>query len=617
MSRQDEFFYFSAIPYSRENVKDLLLAGVVNPRLNTILFEGDLPIIKTLAYSLVGLMPNAEVIEGCPLKCSLGNRAALCQDCSAKYYGNRSFRVGFVEPEVFVFNARKSADELNAFIGNLRAFRGIVLLERISTLDQGILRHLFSHPLLAAAPLTEARFKLIALRDDEDPPLEESLKNQFGLVFNQYALGREVEDEELLNRMKAFDTEREKFQEVWQGENEGIINAVNHAKDAIGQVYIPLDVQVEAKKIINKRPRDIEYPDRVFTEVVSALCAIRKQPSATIDLYEQAAMIIYPEKTESRKKKKPAVDLRATVSLKGISTLVRKKGAVQVLMEEELERQKAKAAPETRVEAPVSQRSEERILRPPEEKKVAWEKIAEKAAMPPVREIISSREAVVEQPEVLTKEKAVAPPPPAPSKQIGGEKKKLSITMILVFDASGNSWIGQVKEIMSQVILDLNAKYIFNLSIAAFREKEAIILLPPTKEFSIAVEALHHMVIGGKAPLAEGILRGKELATDSKRLFPDDKPLVVLFTDGRANVSNSALSPSEAAKAACKELAVGNISTAVVDLEAGFLRFGFSEELARIAKGWTYHPDQLDAAHLGEYFAELLEKESKEKPIKK
>lgn len=193
----------------------------------------------------------------------------------------------------------------------------------------------------------------------------------------------------------------------------------------------------------------------------------------------------------------------------------------------------------------------------------------------------------------------------------------MSLSVILVFDASGNSWIGQVKEIMSQVLNMLKVKYIFNLSIAAFREKEAIILLPPTKDFSIAVEALRHMVVGGKAPLAEGILKGKELATDSKRLFPDDKPLVVLFTDGRANVSNSSLSPSEAAKAACKELTSSNISMAIVDLEAGFLRFGFSEELAKISKGWSYHPDQLDAEHFGEYFSELLEKESKEKSLKK
>lgn len=612
MNRQEDFFYFSAIPYSRENTKDLLLTGIVNPRLNTLLFEGDYPIIKTMALSLMGLLPQVEVIEGCPLKCSLGNRAALCSDCSAKYYGNKPFRIGFMDPEIYIIDSKKSVDDLNDFIGNLRTFRGVVLLDRISTLDQGILRHLFSHPLLTGAPLVESRFKIMALKDEEDPALDEALKNQFGLIFNQYALGREVEDDEFLNRVKAFDSEREKFQELWQGENEEIKDAVNHAKDTIGNVYIPLEVLVESKKIVNKRPRAIEYPDRVFNEVVSALCALRKLPSVSIDLYEQASQIIFPEKSESRKRKKVApMDLRATISLKGISTLVRKKGAVQALIDEELEREKQKAEQEKKLVSSSQEKSPGPVLSPPRFEKPA---VIERKPLPTSAAIFTEASGSGKPAEV--KEVRMASKP-ADETNEPTDRKKLSLSVILVFDASGNSWIGQVKEIMSQVLNMLKVKYIFNLSIAAFREKEAIILLPPTKDFSIAVEALRHMVVGGKAPLAEGILKGKELATDSKRLFPDDKPLVVLFTDGRANVSNSSLSPSEAAKAACKELTSSNISMAIVDLEAGFLRFGFSEELAKISKGWSYHPDQLDAEHFGEYFSELLEKESKEKSLKK
>jgi len=94
---------------------------------------------------------------------------------------------------------------------------------------------------------------------------------------------------------------------------------------------------------------------------------------------------------------------------------------------------------------------------------------------------------------------------------------------------------------------------------------------------------LAELPTGGRTPLAAGLLRAFDLATSASRRDPRLSPLVVILSDGRANV---ALEPDRSADEelvrvamACRRGFVGRCF--VVDSEpAGRIRLGRAERMA-------------------------------------
>jgi magnesium chelatase subunit D len=87
-------------------------------------------------------------------------------------------------------------------------------------------------------------------------------------------------------------------------------------------------------------------------------------------------------------------------------------------------------------------------------------------------------------------------------------------------------------------------------------------------------DALREVPTGGRTPLAGAL---HEAANLSRRYRPS---VVVLFTDGRANVSLAGGDPWEEAQAACGVLAESCAGSVVVDCEAGPISLGRAQRLA-------------------------------------
>jgi magnesium chelatase subunit D len=75
------------------------------------------------------------------------------------------------------------------------------------------------------------------------------------------------------------------------------------------------------------------------------------------------------------------------------------------------------------------------------------------------------------------------------------------------------------------------------VALVAFRGKEAELLLPPTRSLVRTKRCLADLPGGGGTPLASGIETGLALADAIKRR--GGTPLLVLLTDGRANVARN------------------------------------------------------------------------------
>jgi magnesium chelatase subunit D len=116
-------------------------------------------------------------------------------------------------------------------------------------------------------------------------------------------------------------------------------------------------------------------------------------------------------------------------------------------------------------------------------------------------------------------------------------RERSQTTAIFVVDASGSAAAQRLAEVKGAIELLLADCYIRRDSVAmvAFRGAGAQIVLPPTRSLARAKRILSGLPGGGGTPLACGLDCALALAEAVRR--KGQSPLLVLMTDGRANIA--------------------------------------------------------------------------------
>ena len=153
-------------------------------------------------------------------------------------------------------------------------------------------------------------------------------------------------------------------------------------------------------------------------------------------------------------------------------------------------------------------------------------------------------------------------------------KQRRETSAIFVVDASGSSAMQRLAEVKGAIELLLVDCYARRDSVAlvAFRGKTAEIVLPPTRSLARAKRVLAGLPGGGGTPIAAGIETALALADTVRR--KGQTPLVVLMTDGRANVGRTG-APGRAqafedAMQAGRQIRAAGIATLAIDTAPAF-----------------------------------------------
>jgi len=118
-------------------------------------------------------------------------------------------------------------------------------------------------------------------------------------------------------------------------------------------------------------------------------------------------------------------------------------------------------------------------------------------------------------------------------------RQRRGATTIFVVDASGSLAINRLAEVKGAIELLLADCYVRrdNVALIAFRGRSGEIVLPPTRSTARARRALTGLPGGGGTPIACGLDAALVVAEQSRR--KGQTPLVVLMTDGRANITRN------------------------------------------------------------------------------
>ena len=81
----DRIYPFSAL-VGQDEMKRALLVNAINPGIGGVLILGQKGTAKSTAVrGLADLLPEIEVVEGCPFGCSPSTWSEMCEDCRSRF----------------------------------------------------------------------------------------------------------------------------------------------------------------------------------------------------------------------------------------------------------------------------------------------------------------------------------------------------------------------------------------------------------------------------------------------------------------------------------------------------------------------------------------------------
>ncbi len=181
-------------------------------------------------------------------------------------------------------------------------------------------------------------------------------------------------------------------------------------------------------------------------------------------------------------------------------------------------------------------------------------------------------------------------------------RRRSGTLFILVVDASGSMALNRMAQAKGALTRLLQNAYRHRdrVSLIGLRGDGADLLLPPTRSVELGKRVVDAMPVGGATPLAAGLVKALDVARDA-RMRDNSEVMVVLFTDGRANVSlrtQDQREPISRDKLISDELreigaALGRegVASVVIDTQSRFVSGGEGRALADLLGGrYLYLP---------------------------
>ncbi|WP_038056632.1 VWA domain-containing protein [Thermodesulfobacterium hydrogeniphilum] len=167
------------------------------------------------------------------------------------------------------------------------------------------------------------------------------------------------------------------------------------------------------------------------------------------------------------------------------------------------------------------------------------------------------------------------------------KERKISHLVVFVVDGSG-SMAAQRRMIATKgailsLLMDCYQKR-DKVAMILFRKFNADVVLPPTSSVELAYKKLKDLPTGGNTPLSAGLFEAYKLIKKYHLKSPEDRILLMLVTDGKANIPiKIASDPLEETENICYELKnLSYVDAVVVDTEIkrDFLKMDLAKEIA-------------------------------------
>ena len=318
MKRQS--FPFSAI-VGQEKLKTGLLLNAVDPSIGGILISGHKGTGKSTAVrALAGVLPEIEVVEGCPYNCAPSDTDTLCSSCADTYRSGKTL-VSIKRPMPLV-ELPLSATE-DRVIGTLHveqilktgkrtfepgllaaANRGILYVDEVNLLDD----HLVDILLDAAASginnveregisyTHPSQFMLIGTMNPEEGELRPQFLDRFGLSLSVNGIDDALQRSLVVNRRIAFDAAPDTFGADFEEDEALLTEQVRTARSTLLRTVVS-DAMVSMAVALSVEARAQGHRAEIsIIKAARALAAFLESPVVGPEHIIEAARFVLPHR---------------------------------------------------------------------------------------------------------------------------------------------------------------------------------------------------------------------------------------------------------------------------------------------------------------------------------
>ncbi len=260
---------FTAI-VGQDEMKLALILNVIDPSIGGVLIRGEKGTGKsTVVRALADILPEIDVVEGCPFQCDPDSVDSLCPECEKRL--KEEGTLPRIRRKIRVVDFPLSATE-DRVVGTLdietalkagekkfepgilaAANRGILYVDEVNLLDDHLVDLLldaaamgvnfveregisFAHP---------ARFVLVGTMNPEEGELRPQLLDRFGLCVSVEGIKEPEKRVLIMERRAAFEKDPEAFSRKFVAENKALSERIVAARKHLYEVNIPEKILYE------------------------------------------------------------------------------------------------------------------------------------------------------------------------------------------------------------------------------------------------------------------------------------------------------------------------------------------------------------------------------------
>ena len=556
-------FPFSAI-VGQEKMKKALLLNAINPRIGGLLIRGQKGTGKSTAVrALADLLPEIKVVKGCPFNCNPDSPLEMCDMCYERYVKGES--LPFIKRKVRIVNLPLNAT-IDRVAGTLdieraikegikalepgllaEANRGILYIDEVNLLDDYVADTLLD---VAASGVNiveregisvshPARFILIGTMNPEEGELRPQLLDRFGLQVEVQPITDSDLQVEIVKRVEEFEEDPLGFIKKFEGEQEALRMRIERARRLLPKVRIADSLLREIAEICAQ----FSVSNRaiiVTTKTAKTIAAFKGETNVTKEDVMEALELTLPHRMRKKPFEKPELKREE------IEEIFEK-------MEEGKENEEGNPSREKVFDigdprsVDIGVEGQHRVNGIRSGKRLRARSLDKVGAyvtstLPRDKPRDIALDATIRAAAIHSKNRSVKDRAVEITDEDLREKvryRKTSSLIVLVVDASGSMAALRRMEVAKGVAFALlQDAYIHRDRVAfvAFRGSSAELLLPPTNNVDLAARVLEKLPTGGKTPLPAGLFKALEVVRQEKRKRSSIKALIVLITDGKANV---------------------------------------------------------------------------------
>lgn len=321
-------FPFSAL-VGQERMKMALILNAINPRLGGVLIRGEKGTAKSTAVrALAHLLPEIDVVEGCPFGCDPDRKEKYCPICRERTEQGPLPRI---RRKTKVVELPINATE-DRVVGTLdlehalkhgekrfepgvlaEAHRGILYVDEVNLLDDHIVDVLLDSAAMGVNTVERegvsyshpAEFILVGTMNPEEGELRPQLLDRFGLCVAITGIADRNERVEVVKRWAQYEDDPIAFRKQWEEEESKLAKRIVNARELLPKVQISDKILTKIAQVAIEIGVDGHRADLVMMKAAKTMAAYHgRDVVSEDDVLESAELALY-----HRVRRKPFEDV--------------------------------------------------------------------------------------------------------------------------------------------------------------------------------------------------------------------------------------------------------------------------------------------------------------------